>query len=249
MIGINIDVAGIAAQFKELQLEVEQDLQQGVARLAASMHAKILEDSQQELHSSRRQYSDALNRLEEVAPGIFLISLEESAMWIEEGIKPGYDMKESLLKNPKLYPSGKKYKIVPFEYGKTPSSMSGFAKSVSSNIQRELKKRSVPYKKIEYGANGEAKTGRLHEFNFGGEKPGKGNTPVMKGVNIYQSMQNGSVRRDILTFRTVTDGPESAGKWIHPGFAPKKFFEKAEEWGLKEWEQVMLPDILGKWTR
>jgi hypothetical protein len=245
MLKIYIDVQNIAKEFKELKEEVERDLNQGVARLAASIHAKVLEDSQQELHSTREIYAKALNRVEEISPGVYIIALEEAAMWIEEGIKAGMDMKKGLLKNPKMYPSGKKYKVVPFEYSKTPSSMTGYAQQVSSKIQQHLRRRNVPYKGIEYGPNGSPRVGRLHEFDFGGPKPGKGNTPVMKGVNIYQSAEGGNVRRDVLTFRTVTEDQE--GKWIHPGLTKKNFFERAQTWGINEWEQTMLPAILEKY--
>lgn len=247
MIKIEIDVEGIAAQFKEIHREVEADLQKGVKRLASSIWAKILEDSQQELHTTRDIYREALSKPVEMANGVYLIALQGSAMWIEEGIRSGYDMKEGLLKNAKTYPSGKRYKVVPFQYNKAPSSMTGFAKSVSSQIQRQLSKRGIPYQGIETGLDNKPRNGRLWEFNWGGAKPGKGNTPVMQGVNIYQNVQGGNVRRDILTFRTVTE--DQKGKWIHPGIQPHHFFERAEVWGRSEWEHNIEPDILEKWTR
>lgn len=243
MLVFQIDVAGIAAQFKEFKDEVETDLNKGVARLAASIWGKILEDSQQELHSTREIYRQALNDVVEVSPGVHLIALDGSAMWIEEGRKSG-DMKEDLLRNPKHYANGKKYKVVPFVYNKAPSSMTGFAKHVSSKIQKELKKQGVPWAGVEH-RRGKPIMGKVHNFDFGGPIPGKGNTPVMKGVSIYQGMQGGNVRKDILTFRTVTE--DQAGKWLHPGLQPKHFFEKALTWGENEWDQTMLPEIVTKW--
>ncbi len=242
MLKIDIDAAGIAQQFKEMALEVEQDVMQGVKRLAASMHAKVLEDSQQELHTSRKKYADALNKLEEVAPGVYVISLNESAMWIEEGIPNDKDMKPWLLK-------GKESVVIPFEHSKPSSQMTGLARNISNKLGRELKKRGVPFKKgIETDpTTGSPRLGKLHEFDFASAIPGKGNTPALKGVTIYQGMVDGDVRRQVTTFRTVTRGQE--GKWIHPGFTAKKFFEAAQRWGLEEWEKVMLPEIMEKWKR
>lgn len=248
MIKIHIDVAEIASQFKELALEVEQDLTKGVARLAAITHAKILEDSQQELHSSRKKYADALNKVEEISSGVFVIALDPSAMWIEEGIPENHDMKPDLLKNPKVYPNGKKYKIIPFEHSKAPSEMTGYAKDVANRMKIQMEKRGTKFHKLEFNKNGSPRIGRLHEFDFKSEIPGKGNTPIMKGVNVFQSMRGGKVRRDIMTFRTVTDGPESAGKFIHPGMTPKRYFDKASEWAVQIWEAEMLPEILKKWA-
>ena len=53
---IKIDTAAIAAQFKELALEVEQDLQKGVANLAAITHAKVAEMAGEELKTSRKTF-------------------------------------------------------------------------------------------------------------------------------------------------------------------------------------------------
>jgi hypothetical protein len=67
-------------------------------------------------------------------------------------------------------------------------------------------------------------------------------------VSIYQSVTaTGNVRRDILTFRTVSEGPASQGKWIHPGLPPKHFLDRASEWAIKEWENNILPAVLEKY--
>jgi hypothetical protein len=248
MIKIEIDVAGIAQQFKDMALEVEQDLTKGVAKLAAMTHARILEDSQQELHTSRKKYAQAFDEVQEVSPGVFALTLNQSALWIEEGLPENFDMKPGLLKNSKTSGNGKKYKVIPFEHSKAPSEMSGYAQKVASRMKTQIEKRGVKFHKIEFNKNGSPRMGRLHEFDFKSEIPGKGNTPIMKGVNIFQSMRGGKVRRDVMTFRTVTDGPGSEGKFIHPGFTPKHYFEKATEWAVREWETAMLPEILKKWS-
>lgn len=249
----NIDAAAIAAQFKEFAVEVEQDLKKAVANLAAITHAKVVEEANTELHTSRQDYMDALG-FEEIVDGVWVISVDESAMWIEEGIEANKDMKPDLLaKNAKVSKAGHKYKVIPFDYGKGPTQNSPSTQMVVNAIKSNLKKEGVPFKKIEKNADGSPKVGKLHEFNFGNPGgrmggPGKGNTPVMNGLSIYQTMtKTGNVRRDILTFRTVSSGPGSQGKWHHPGLEPKKFLDKALEWALQEWEQKILPEALKKW--
>jgi hypothetical protein len=249
MLKLNIDVAGIAKQFREIAHEVEQDLNLGVKKLAAATHAKILEDSQQELHTSREKYAKALNRIQEIAPNVYVIALDESALWIEEGIPNNHDMKPALLKNAKSYPGGKRYRVIPFEHAKPPSQMTGIAQKIASQLGKELKKRGVPFKSIEKDAWGRPlqSSRPIHKFDFDSAIPGKGNTPALKNVEIYQGMVNGNVRRRVTTFRTVTDGPESAGKWHHPGFKARHFFERAHNWAGHEWDAEMLPEILRKW--
>lgn len=244
---INIDAAGIASQFKEFALEVEQDIKKAVGDLAAITHAKVAENAQAELKSSRQIYTNNLG-YEEITPGVWVVSLGEEALWIEEGIEPNKDMKPSLLKNGKSSSTGTKYKVIPFQYSKAPSQMSTYAQGVVSQIRQNLKKKNIPFKKIEFNKDGSPKVGKIHEFNFGGERPGKGNTQVMKGVSIYQTLtKTGNVRRDILTFRTVSSGPKSQGKWIHPGLKGKKYMDIAADWAMSEWESKILPEIIQRW--
>lgn len=250
---LNIDAAKIAAQFKEFAMEIEQDIRKAIGNLAAITHAKVAEEAQQELHSSRKTFMDALG-FEELSPGIWVISIDQKALWIEEGIDPNKDMKPDLLKSgTKTSQSGNKYKVIPFDYGKPPSQLTQGAQAIVSAIKQNLKKENVPFKKIERNSDGSPRVGKLHSFNFGNPGgrmggPGKGNTPVMNGLSIYQSItKTGNVRRDIMTFRTVSSGPASAEKWFHPGLEAKKYLDKAAEWAMKEWEDKILPEVLKKW--
>jgi hypothetical protein len=246
---IQIDAAKIAAQFKEFASQVETDLRKSMGDLASMTHAKVLEMAQAELKTSRKTYTDNLG-FEEVSPGVWVVSLAEPAMWVEEGIEPDTDMKPALLKNGTVGKNGNRYKVIPFNYSRPGSQNSSFTNQIVNDIRQRLKKENVPFKKIEYNKDGSPKTGKLHEFNFGGEKPGKGNTPAMKGVSIYQSItKTGNVRRDILTFRTVSSGAASAEKWIHPGLKGKKYMDVAADWAIKEWENKILPEVMKKWEK
>jgi hypothetical protein len=245
----NIDAAAIAEAFKDLAMEVEQDLEKGIANLAVMTDAAVKEMVQNELHSSRETYLENLSLLE-VSPGIWVVSLDQPALWIEEGIPEQFDMKPGLLKDTQASPTtGRRHKVIPFEHSKAPSKLTPYAQNVVDRIKRNLKKDKINFKKLEVNDDGSPKRGLLHTKNYGGETPGKGNTPVMEGVSIYQSVtKTGNVRRDILTFRTVSDGPNQKNKWIHPGLDAKKFMDKAFEWAMKEWEDTILPEILAKYS-
>lgn len=252
-IKFNIDAAAIAAQFKEFAVEVEQDLKKAVANLAAITDAKVKEMANTELHTSRKDFMDSLG-FEEIADGIWVISVSEDGLWVEEGIEANKDMKPDLLaEGAKVSKSGNRYKVIPFDYGKAPSQMSASTQMVVNAIKSNLKKEGVPFKKIERNSDGSPKVGKLHAFDFGNPGgrmggPGKGNTPIMNGLSIYQTItKTGNVRRDIMTFRTVSSGPGSAGKWHHPGLAPKHFLDRALDWAVKEWEEKILPEVMKKW--
>jgi hypothetical protein len=246
---IQIDTAKLAEKFKEFLYEIEQDIRKAVGDLAAVTHAKVAELAQNELKTTRKIYMDNLG-YEEVAPGVWIVYLDEKALWIEDGIPDDTDMKPGLLKNAKSGKNGTQYKVIPFRYDKPNSQNAPYTQTVVNQIKSKLKQEKISFKKIELDEHGSPKLGKLHEFDFGGDKPGKGNTSVMKGLSIYQNMgKNGKVRRDILTFRTVSSGPASAGKWIHPGLPAKMYMDKATDWALSEWENKILPEILNKWSR
>lgn len=246
---VKLDLDKIANQFKELAYEVKQDLEKGVGSLAAMTHAKVAEMANQELHSSRKDFQESLG-FEEVAPGVWIVSVDEKGLWVEEGIEPNTDMKEGLLRNgAKTSKDGNKYKSIPFDHGKAPSQMTPYAQNLVSKIKYVLKKEGIPFKKIEKTPNGNPRLGKLHKLDIDSMPPtSRANTGALQGLTIYQSKTaTGNVRRDIMTFRTVSSGPKSQGKWIHPGLKAKHFLERAEEWALKEWEEKILPEILKKY--
>lgn len=242
-----IDAEAIAKEFAEFALEVEQDLNTAVANLAAITNAKVKEMAQKELHSTRQKYIDALS-FAEISPGLWVVSLDESALWIEEGL-PEHDMRPDLLKNAKMSKNGIQYKVIPFNHSVAPSTLTQPAQEAQAFIKANLKKQGIPFKKIEVNADGSPKVGKLHSnLNFGGGTQGKGTSQRGDGVNIYQNKTaSGSIRRDVMTFRTVTS--KSDGKWQYPGLDPKLFLDRAYEEALSLWESEILPDVLKRWGK
>lgn len=252
-LNFNIDAVGIAEQFKSFKLEVEQDLNKAVANLAAITHAKVAELASAELKSSRQPFMDSLG-FEEISPGVWVISVDESGLWVEEGIESNKDMKPDLLaKNFKTSKDGNRYKAIPFDYSTPPSQQTPSAALAISYLKSQLRKEKIPFKKIERNDDGSPKVGKLHELDFGNRRgtmggPSKGNTPQFKNLSIYQSVtKSGNVRRDILTFRTVSSGPGSQGKWHHPGLQAKHFLDRALDFAMKTWEEQILPEIFEKY--
>jgi hypothetical protein len=247
---IHIDASAIAGAFKEAKEEIEKDILEAVDGLAAMTTAKIDEMAADKLHTTLSQFQKGF-KTQEIAPHVHLLTIDESALWIEEGITPGKDMKESLLKDAPVNPrTGNKSRAIPFEHSRAPSTMNSYAQSLVSQIRTELKARKIPYKKIETGSGGNPRLGKLHSFSIPSAPPtSRATTDALARVTIYQKKNRitGKVQRDIMTFRTVSSGPASEGKWIHPGYDAQHFFEKAYEWALKEWETNVLPQILAKY--
>ena len=249
-IKIKIDTKSIAAQCKEFAKEAERDIKLGVAKLASQTHQEVLNMAQNgpdKLSSARKKFTDSVN-FDDKTLGVFIISIAEEGMFVEEGIKPGTPMntKAWLLKNDE----GKGYKIIPFEWGRPPSDMPKKERDYVQDLRKELNAQNVGWKTIERNSKGSPRIGLLHEFNFGGPLPGKGNTPIFNRVRIEQKEKTDEqgkkfIQRNITTFRTVRE--DQVGKWVHPGLTPKHYLEKAETFFWKEWEEKVLPEIFRKW--
>lgn len=253
-IKFDIDAESIVSSLKEFQNEIKEDLQKGIETLATETYAEVQRMANQELKTLKEPFMNSLD-FQEVSPGVWVISVDQSGLWIEEGIEPDTDMKPGLLKGgAKTSKEGNKYRAIPFKYGSQSSSQSTpQSQEILGYLKQNLRKQGVPFKKIEKDSSGSPKLGKLHEFNFGNVggrwgAPGRGNTQRFAGLSIYQhKTPSGKVRRDVLVFRTVTSGPKSSGKWIHPGREGSKFLDKALIYCSDTWEQKILPEILKKW--
>lgn len=238
-----INAEEIAAEFQHFKVEVEEALTESVKALAASTHAKAIEIANKELHSRRQTYLDNLN-FEEVTPGLWVVSLDEPAMWIEEGRKSGSMVEDLLRHGAKTAKDGSRYKSIPFDHGKSPANLTPFGRQMVTKIKSSLKSFNVPFKKIEYNKDGSPRLGKLHTLDIPSPKPtSRASTPALFGVSVYQSQgANGKVRRDILTFRTVSSKHEGS-KWIHPGLEGEKILDQALAWAEKTFESEILPQI------
>jgi len=249
---VNLDISALTQYLDNFAKEVAKDVKKSVKALAVDAHNHIKEEAQNKLHSFREKYLESLSPPEQIDDFLWVITLSSDAEWIEEGRPEPYDMKPGLLKDGKTSKDGHRYRIVPMNQAKTPTQMSsgnkGYEESMVAKVKSELKKKGIPYKKLELDKNGSPRIGKLHAFDIDSYTPGKGNTPQLHGLNIYQTKQkDGSVKRSITTFRTVTDKDNQKDKWIHPSVPAKNFFQDAKQWAEKEWETKILPELLEKY--
>lgn len=255
---VNIDISSLSQYLENFAKEVVKDVEKGIKALAIDTHTHIKEQAQNNLKSFRDQYLESLSPPEQINDFIWVITLKEDAEWIEEGRPEAYDMKPGLLstvrsgKQPvKTDSKGRKYRIVPMNQAKTSTQLSsgnaGYEQNMINKVKSELKKRGIPYKKLEIDpVTGSPRTGKLHSLDIDSYTPGKGNTPQLHGLSIYQTKQkDGSVKRSITTFRTVHE--DQTDKWIHPPVKAKNFFQEAKIWAEKEFETKILPSLVEKY--
>jgi len=240
--------------------------------MAQMIRGKAVELANQKLHSRRKMYVDALS-IKEGEDDVWLVSLAGSARWIDDG-KSSWNMLEDLLKSPKAKTAkdGSKYIVIPFDHssGKGPASTgpSAFGSSeqdIMATIKSEMKKRSIPFSKIEKNADGSDKMGRLHSFDItkaplktvDGPGMGKGpigevrqgheGVPFLQNISVYQGIAgNGKTKRSIMTFRVASSKHKDQGKWEHPAVEPVSILLEATDWALKQWETQLVPLLMKK---
>ena len=261
---VDLDISALKKYLDEFQKELVQDIKKEVEGLAKGRYSHIVEEANKKLHSSRKLYLENLSPPEQIDDFTWVITLNEKAEWIETGRPEPYDMKPGLLKDGKTSIDGHKYRVVPMNQGKTPTEMSpntaGYEQSMVDKVKAELKRQGIPYKKLELDKNGSPRHAgvdangkgiplKLHSLDIDSYTPGKGNTPQLKAINIYQTLMpdKKTVNRTITTFRTVTDNPNQKDKWIHPPVEGKEFFKEAKEFAENEWKNTILPKLMAKY--
>ncbi len=269
MFYLNLEIESLLSIGDSLKPVVEKAMKDAAQKLTMATHGHILEEVQSKLKSTRQKYIDALS-FEEVGDNAWIISLDPSAFFIEEGM-PQHEMIDDLLKQGrpnksksegsarggiKTAKDGSRYRAIPFQQNKTPTSQTPMQTSLTGMVKAEMKARGISYGKIEKNSNGEAKTGLLHSFDV--VSRGKGAQPVpvsrvgiplLQGVRVYQSKVKDKAgkevtKKGIFTFRMVSSKMRGSGRWVHPGIAAKKFMDDAFGWAIHHWETVIAPSVV-----
>lgn len=246
-----------------LKQAAQEAAQKAASQLVAMTRAHMVEEANKKLHTRRQMFVDGLSHAQ-VDENTWVISLAGKVKWIDEGIEP-HNMLPDLLASPKAKTSkdGGKYLIIPFHHGpKGPTQMTPAQSDLLTTIKSELKRRQIPYSKIEVDANGLPKLGKLHTLNITNaplktkEGPGQGhgligqvrqgNTgiPFLQGLNVYQRQVGGKVRRELMSFRIASSKHFGSGKWQYPGLEPGGFFDEAETWAAKTWAEDVGPALI-----
>jgi len=245
---IEIDAKKIASEFGDMQKEVESAVTKAVGALAAATHAKANELATEKLKSTASMYKDALS-FEKIEKNIWVVALDmKKAGWIEDGRKSGF-MEELLRgKSSKTNARGKKYAIIPFKHNKNPTDQTPKAQELAGQIKNFLKSEKINVRKLEFNPDGSPKLGLLHKFDLDSARPTeKSKYPALKGVSIYQRMdEKGKVKRDIMTFRVITEDHKGEGRWNHPGSKGVFIIDQCYEWAMREFDSAILPSVLEK---
>lgn len=274
MLFVNIDMSDLA-DLGMIPAAEKKAVQEAAQNLAIMTKAKITDLAGQKLKSRRSMFVEGL-KIQEVDANTYIISLDAKVRWIDDGLKP-FNIAEKLLQGNKVkYTKDKngnikRYVVVPFEHGpgKGPTNSTPAQQDLTSTIQKAMKNQNIPYGKLELGADGAPKIGKLHSFNIMDkpikihEGPGQGKGPIgavrqgptgipfLQNVNVYQrgvfdKQGQAHVKKFIMTFRIAHEDHIAQGRWQHPGLPPMNIMQEGLEWAVREWEQNVAPHILGR---
>jgi len=197
MIGINIDLSELKGLSEGIEAALKSASEEAAKNLSAMLYAKAVELANERLHTRRKKFIEALSQSEE--GGIYILSLDESVNWIDDGMEP-HSMVENLLKSPKAKRAkdGSSYLVVPFEHGpgKGPAQNSPEQQGLVDAIKSEMKRQKIPFSKVERDKSGKPKMGLLHKFNVKtpnktSDGPGQGWGPTgqpRQGPNANQKL-------------------------------------------------------------
>lgn len=242
--------------FLSIGERAEEAAQIAAKSLAATTHAKIVEEAHAKLHHRLPTFLAALRQEEDESA--YLIILDKSASWIEDGMSE-HDMLADLLRSPKAKTSksGTRYISIPFQHGTTsPAGRPASASSLAEAIRLELRQRGLSATKIERNEAGKPLLGKLHTLtgvagSRGWSASGRRHaTPLLEGLSIYQHAagNRAGAIRSLVTFRTASSSQEGTGAWRHPGLEPARIMESAAEWAEREWESKIFPEMLESLT-
>lgn len=251
---------------------MDEEIKKTSAELASQVHLKAIEIANDKLHSRRQMYIDGLELKED--SDVWVLSLNAKVRWIEDGLEPG-EMLDDILSSPKAKTSkdGKKYLAVPFNHGPGKAAPTPAESNLISTIKTELNKFNVPFGGIEKDRTGNPKIGLLHNIDISkhptkthhgpgqGKGPigevvqGKSGNPYLQGIRVYQlpvpdysPASTTNVKRSIMTFRMASESQRGKGMWEHPGLEPTKIMDEALEWGLKQLDEHIVPQLISTIT-
>src|ERR1700722_4556936 len=145
MLKLDLQIDSLIEQIDNMSKEIEMKIDRAVKGLVAQTHAFIVQEAKTKLHSTLQTYLDNLSEPEEISEGLFVITLKEPALFIEEG-RPAGSMRESFLASPKAkFGANGKYLRVPFIHAGAKTAQGNIKKqtplqsTLADTIKNELK--------------------------------------------------------------------------------------------------------------
>lgn len=289
---LKVDTSELAAKLNTAKELIEDKVKPAVENLSIATHAFIVNKANETFKDStfKREYYLGLgqygkesnkesSRDERVdnAPkhlrwiklqdGLWVVELDEKAMWLEEGrditfmgdwlLKPG-------AKGVKSAKDGSLYRVIPFKQTSGMSDAPGTKPAFAELVRKQAAKQGINLKKIEKDQQGNPKTGVLHKLDMKpggtqsqypgffsrprseeeaaktGLKPHGGIYKLQGAVVVQRKNEKGKIKKETVVFRVISTKHKAEQRWMYPKVTPSNIFPQAYEWALQEWQKVVL---------
>jgi hypothetical protein len=238
----------LGEDLKNFTKEVKAQAKSKLQELAVQTHAKIVEKAGV-LQSTRHTYIENLGMMNE-GDELYVVYLKKQALWLEDGVPPG-EMIDRILdggKPAKVSKKGNRYKTIPFKHSKQSNNMSLAQQRIAAFAKAQIQKAGLD--KVITNAQGRPIIGRAATLNIQEHPPGVikkdvWRTPLLAGLSIYQrevkhSNQKGlTVKRDIFTFRVISEAQKGSGLWVSKGFRGIHAFQEVEKEVDAMWNKMI----------
>jgi hypothetical protein len=289
---ITVDTSAIAEKVNKTKEVVEQKLTPAMERLSISTHAFIINKANNELSDFKRKFflgvgeygkktlkqsssgagvdETAKNvRWVKVSNGIWVVEIDESAAWIEEGREPTSMATEDWLLKPgkaKVAKDGSLYRAIPFKITEGGKEAHGTKPAYASIIKGAMKEQGIPIKKIERNEDGTPKLGIIHKLNIEGPQGGWEQFPGMhsrprtaeesamsglkphkgifhlKGAVVVQRMKPGKKPKPVketVVFRIVSSKHKLENRWMYPEVKPFNAIPAAYDYAKEQLDKII----------
>lgn len=268
-LGIKANYKEIAEKLGVAEEEIANKLKGAVEALSISTHAFVVQYANEHLEGFYRSEflgEDGENvRWAKVSENMWVVEIDESVKWLEQGRPKTSMATEDWLLKPgktKIAKDGSKYRSIPFSHKKdsikTPPGM-------RNAIEMSLKANGINMKKIEKDADGKPKIGivnRLKDipqlndpasnfYSFRSKErteeeaeqlglPAYGGKHYLSGgVVVQRPSKNGKVKKEVITFRTVSSKHAAEDRWMYPEVKALNSIPAAYDYATKEWEKIV----------
>lgn len=240
-------------------------------KLSISTHAFIVRKAQNDLDGFLlKTYLGKNNenvRWVKVNDNMYVVEVDESVGWIEEGRAPTSMATESWLLKPgkaKRAKDGSLYRVIPMTQARFAGGGFDNPKTAyETMIKGALRENNINLKKIERDEFGNPKMGILHKVNieapFSQEQtPGMYSKPRtaedaaksglkqhggifhLSGLAVLQRKgAKGGTVREAVTFRVVSSKHQAEGRWVYPQVKEFGGIKAANEYAKEQWDKIV----------
>lgn len=257
----------LGQQAEDIAGRVNSEMQ----NLSISTHAFVLRHANDNLEGwTRNHFFGDMGenvRWNQIAPNIWVVEIDESVAFIEEGRAQTF-MGNWLLKDGakgvKTAKDGSKYRVIPFSHGKGSDTQK--QPELAAMIKKQLKNKGVTLSKLERNQWDKPRVGVLHKLDLDmprssypqkhfseprseknaeklGLKDHTGNFFLKNAVVVQRETTNEKgkkkVSRDVVTFRVISSKHEAEGRWMYPKIDPLNSIPEAYKYAESEWEKIV----------